>query len=132
MIFLDSRPANARLTTSTRKAVLLGHDAGSMPLLPVDRAGKTGRFISSVCPKGMVSNNAELEQISVALRENRLYVERTSWNQSAATYKEAKESSKSSEVVALLREHNKRNAADGSSTLTSLAAVPTAALVPGK
>jgi hypothetical protein len=131
LIFQDSRPANARLLTTPRKAVLLGHDAGSMPLLPVDRAGKTGRFISSVCPMGMVSNNAQLSQISVALRENRLYVERLSWNQSAATYKEAKETPKHTEVVALLREHNKRSAADGSSTLTALAAIPTAALVPG-
>ncbi len=38
----------------------------------------------------MVSNNAQLKQISVALRENRLYKERTSWNQSNAVYKEAK------------------------------------------
>jgi hypothetical protein len=35
-------------------------------------------------------------------------------------------------VVALLREHNKRSTVDGSSTLTSLAAVPTATLMPGK
>lgn len=131
MIFLDSRPANARLTTSIRKAVLLGHNSDSMPLLPVDRGGKTSRFISSVCPMGMVSNNAQLAQISVSLRENRLYKERTGWNQSVAKYKEAKETTKGSEVVALLREHNKRNATDGSSTLTSLAALPTAALAPG-
>ena len=127
MIFLDSRPANARLTTAVRKAVLLGHDADSMPLLPVDRAGKSSRFISSVCPRGMVSNNAQLAQISVSLRENRLYVERTEWNKSAATYREAKDSAKNAEVVGLLREHNKRNV-DGSSTLTALAAAPTATL----
>ncbi len=53
IIYQDSRPANARLTTAVRKAVLLGHDSDSMPLLPVDRAGKTGRFISSVCPRGI-------------------------------------------------------------------------------
>ena len=52
IIYQDSRPANARLTTAVRKAVLLGHDSDSMPLLPVDRAGKSGRFISSVCPRG--------------------------------------------------------------------------------
>ena len=52
MIYLDSRPATARLTTAVRRAVLLGHDSDSMPLLPVDRAGKSGRFISSVCPLG--------------------------------------------------------------------------------
>ena len=42
------------------------------------------------------------------------------------------ETTKGSEVVALLREHNKRSTVDGSSTLTALAAVPTVALVPGK
>jgi len=38
----------------------------------------------------MVSNNAQLKQISVSLRENRLHKERISWNQSAAVHKEAK------------------------------------------
>jgi hypothetical protein len=130
MIYLDSRPANARLITPIRKAVLLGHDPGSMPMLPIDRAGKVSRFISSVCPLGMISNNAQLAQISVALRENKLYVERTSWNQSASTAKEAKETQRNAEVINLLREHNKRNAVDGSSTITNLAAVPTATLAP--
>ncbi|KAJ1429038.1 hypothetical protein B484DRAFT_431037, partial [Ochromonadaceae sp. CCMP2298] len=87
-----------------------------------------GRFISSLCPMGMISNNAQISQIRVLLRENRVNVERVSWNQSASTVT-SRDSAKTAEVLGLLREHNKRSA-DGSSTLTALAAVPTASLVP--
>eukprot|EP01034_Spumella_vulgaris_P024826 gene24826-31213_t len=114
MIFSDTRPLNSRLLLLRNKAVLLGHDKDSMALLPVDRGNKAGRFIQSgSCPLGMVSNHAQVQQISVPLKEAKVHTDRGGWNTSASVLTE-QEAYVGNHIVALLREHNKRSELDAS------------------
>ena len=74
IIFADTRSTpNAKILPIVRKAVLLGYDKDSMPLLPVDRGGKIGRYINPVCPFGMMSSNVQLSEITIKLKESKNY-----------------------------------------------------------
>ena len=77
IVFADTRSTtiynNAKILPIIRKAVLLGYDKDSMPLLPVDRGGKVGRYINPVCPFGMMSSNVQLSEIKIKLKESKNY-----------------------------------------------------------
>lgn len=108
LIFSDTRPPSSRVLVQKKKAVLLGYDKDSMPLLPVDRGGKTGRFVQNgYCPLGMVSNFAQVNQISIQIKESKVHTDRGGWNQSASMLTE-QESYVDGHIMNMLREHNKR------------------------
>jgi len=73
IVFADSRSTNSKILPIIRKAVLLGYDKDSMPLLPVDRGGKISRYINPVCPSGMMSSNVQLSEITIKLKESKNY-----------------------------------------------------------
>lgn len=124
IIFADA-PANLKFLPKTRKAVRLGYDGDSMPLLPVEQSFVNPRFnAGGALPQGMISKNAKITQISVELKELKLYVERDNWN-ARTMVDTSKDNFEGAHVEDLLRDQQKEAQA-------SIGPTPTTRLSPHK
>ncbi len=108
LIFSDA-PSSLRFIPKTQKAVRLGHDKDSMPLLPVDRMVKNPRFVShGVLPLGMLSNyNVKIVEVKSEFIGLPTLDDRGDWN-SRTTVKTEKENYAGQHLVSILREHHKQ------------------------
>lgn len=111
LVFKDA-PLNAKYLPKTHKAVLLGYDHDSMPLLPIDKVIKDSnhmRFAGhGVLPAGMTHGGvARISQVSKELKESRIHAQKGGWNARTKVSLE-KETFVGADLVNLLRErHNK-------------------------
>lgn len=117
LAFKDA-PLNSKYLPKVHKAVLLGYDRDSMPLLPIDKVVKNARFTShGILPGGMTHNAARLQQVSVDLKECRIHADKGQWN-ARTTVRTEKDTFEGAHLVNLLREHHKAPEADVSSNLS--------------
>jgi hypothetical protein len=110
LVFKDA-PANMKFLPKTRKAVRLGYDDDSMPLLPID-----SQFIQNInprfsaggwLPQGMITiSNAKISQVAVELKESKLYNDKNNWN-ARTTVNTEKDNYDDASLVNLLRTHIK-------------------------
>jgi hypothetical protein len=106
LVFSDA-PANMKFLPKTRKAVRLGHDNDSMPLLPVDQCFINPRFnAGGTLPSGMISRNAKIAQVSVEFKESRIHVDRNQWN-ARTTLNTTKDNFEGIHLEKLLRDQQK-------------------------
>lgn len=118
LVFSDA-PAKLKFIPKTRKAVRLGYDQDSMPLLPVDRVIVNSRFVShGYLPRGMLSKDVTVNQVETNLKETRINVNRGNWNSRTAFVTE-KEHTAGAHLVQILRDHHRSDTSnnDGYSTL---------------
>lgn len=85
LVFSDSRPVTIGGAQRRRTAVLLGSGEDALAMLPIDTGGKTGRFVSSICPLGLMSNDVKIVRAAVDTKKlpARGAASRKDWNQSA-------------------------------------------------
>lgn len=117
LVFSDA-PAKLKFIPKTRKAVRLGYDQDSMPLLPVDRVIVNPRFVShGYLPRGMLSKDVTIGQVEANLKETRIHVDRGNWNSRTAVVTE-KEQTTGAHLVQILRDHHRSgdSTSDGYST----------------
>jgi hypothetical protein len=110
LVFKDA-PANMKFLPKTRKAVRLGHDDDSMPLLPID-----SQFIQNInprfsaggwLPQGMITvSTAKISQVAVELKESKLYNDKNNWN-ARTTVNTEKDNYDDASLVNILRTHIK-------------------------
>lgn len=108
LIFSDA-PSSLKFIPKSQKAVRLGHDKDSMPLLPVDRMVKNPRFVShGVLPLGMLSNhNVRIVEVKADLTSIATLTDRGDWN-ARTTVQTEKENFSGHHLVSILREHHKQ------------------------
>lgn len=112
LVFSDAL-SNFKFVSKSRKAVRLGYNKDSMSLLPIeDNSSRSSRFSrNGYLPKGMVSSNAKVSQISLPFRElNNLA--RGDWN-ARTKLSTDKDKYEGLNLVMLLREHHNKNHEQG-------------------
>lgn len=108
LIFSDA-PAKLKYVAKTKKAVRLGYDRNSMPLLPVERMVKNPRFSAhGFLPRGMITKDVKIGQVQLKLKESKAYDERGDWNP-RTTVRTDKERDTGAHSVNLLRDQHRRS-----------------------
>ncbi len=108
LVFSDAL-SNFKYVSKSRKAVRLGYNKDSMSLLPIeDNSSRNSRFArNGYLPKGMVSSNAKVSQISLPFRELSNST-RGDWN-ARTKLSTDKDKFEGLNLVMLLREHHNKN-----------------------
>lgn len=108
LVFNDT-PSSLKFVSRQQKAVRLGYDADSMPLLPIDQPTQSKRFFShGFLPRGMITKDVKLGFVGVKLKEAKQYLDKGQWN-GRTTVRTEKESFEGHLVVDLLRSHHRRS-----------------------
>lgn len=107
LVFNDA-PSSLKFVARSRKAVRLGSDKDSMPLLPIEQVTRNKRFfLHGFLPRGMITKDARVGFVGLKLKEAKLYVERGDWN-GRTTIRTEKESFADNDVVTLLRSQHRQ------------------------
>eukprot|EP00981_Chlorochromonas_danica_P003654 scaffold681_cov173-Ochromonas_danica.AAC.17 len=107
LVFKDA-PINSRFLSQPHRAVLLGQDHNSMPLLPIDKVIRNPRYFShGILPGGMITStgSARLGQIEVDLKESKIHTQREGWN-GRTTVRTERDRYEGMHLVNLLRHHH--------------------------
>jgi hypothetical protein len=127
LIFADA-PSNLKFIPKSRKAVRLGYDGNSMPLLPVDsrvfmssvtsstntntNTSSTSTSINKILadsylPRGMLSKDVRIGHILPNLKEAKVHSDRHEWN-GRTSVSTIKENDPNEHVIHLLRHHHQK------------------------
>ena len=106
---------------------IVGIGEESISLLPIDNSGKMGRFMSAVCPLGLLSNSVRVVRAPIEMRGMRANQQRVGWSQSVII-SEDQTRAVGSKHIEILKEKNRHTATiipcDHKSGTSSLNRVP--------